>query len=386
MRQLFLTCLVLSLVFGSVARVDAENADMTVRTADDILIEQTQMTGKRIPESLLAEAQGVAIIPDVIKIGFVAAVRRGHGVVLVRDANGAWTLPQFITITGGSVGWQAGIQGTDVVLVFMTKKSVQGLLKGKFTIGADASAAAGPVGRNAAAATDARLQAEILSYSRSRGLFAGVSLDGSVIEMNPATQSVYYDAPVGQPPVRVPESALKLVQDLTQLSSATRVAPPTVAQPAVAPSPDTSLQPVPQPAPVASVARSTGRGRDQAQRPGRPAVACLPGAAQRGVRRHQPATAGFVAKHAGEVRPRRAIAELRRPHLAAGIPIGVRPAAEVRDRAIGSRQSHAGAAPAAGESVRGLLPELASALSARCSVCLDKGLAPRGSLAWNWNA
>ncbi len=252
MRQLFLTCLVLSLVFGSVARVDAENADMTVRTADDILIEQTQMTGKRIPESLLAEAQGVAIIPDVIKIGFVAAVRRGHGVVLVRDANGAWTLPQFITITGGSVGWQAGIQGTDVVLVFMTKKSVQGLLKGKFTIGADASAAAGPVGRNAAAATDARLQAEILSYSRSRGLFAGVSLDGSVIEMNPATQSVYYDAPVGQPPVRVPESALKLVQDLTQLSSATRVAPPTVAQPAVAPSPDTSLQPVPQPAPVAS--------------------------------------------------------------------------------------------------------------------------------------
>ncbi len=242
MRQFLVACLVCSCAVLLATNARAEDPDLTVRTADDILIEQTQMTGKRIPESLLAEAQGVAIIPDVIKIGFVAAVRRGHGVVLVRDANGAWTLPQFVTLTGGSVGWQAGIQGTDVVLVFTTKKSVQGLLNGKFTIGADASAAAGPVGRNAAAATDARLQAEILSYSRSRGLFAGVSLDGSVIEMDSATQSTYYDAPVGQPPARVPESALKLVQDLTQLSSAARLAPPAVVE---------STPAVNQPAPVA---------------------------------------------------------------------------------------------------------------------------------------
>ena len=93
---------------------------------------------------------------------------------MVRDADGQWTLPQFITLTGGSVGWQAGIQGTDVVLVFTTRKGVEGLLKGKFTVGVDAAATAGPVERNAAAATDTKLKAEIFSYSRSRGLFLGI--------------------------------------------------------------------------------------------------------------------------------------------------------------------------------------------------------------------
>ncbi len=207
--------------------VVGKEPEATVLTADEILREQTTIPGKHIPEALLADAQGVAIIPDVIKIGFVAAVRRGRGVVLVRDANGAWTLPQFITLTGGSLGWQAGVQGTDVVLVFTTKKSVEGLLSGKFTIGADASAAAGPVGRNAAAATDTRLKAEILSYSRSRGLFAGISLDGSAIEMDPVAQQVYYGSLPGQPPVRVPASAMKLVQDIIALTDTTRLAPGT---------------------------------------------------------------------------------------------------------------------------------------------------------------
>ena len=200
--------------------------ESTVRVSGEILRESLAMSGKRIPESLLADAHGVAIIPDVIKIGFVAAVRRGHGVVMVRDAGGAWTLPQFVTLTGGSVGWQAGIQGTDVILVFMTKKSVEGLLNGKFTIGADASAAAGPVGRNAAAATDTRLKAEILSYSRSRGLFAGISLDGTAIEMDRTAASAYYGVPAGQPPQRVPESAMRLLQELTQSTEPARAGPP----------------------------------------------------------------------------------------------------------------------------------------------------------------
>jgi lipid-binding SYLF domain-containing protein len=189
------------------------------------------MAVRRIPEWLLADAHGVAIIPDVIKIGFVAAVRRGHGVVMVRNAEGAWTLPQFVTLTGGSVGWQAGIQGTDVILVFMTQKSVQGLLNGKFTIGADASAAAGPVGRNAAAATDARLKAEILSYSRSRGLFVGVSLDGSVIEIDPVAFNLYYGVPLGQQPARIPESSMRLVQDLVQATDTTRQPAPVASEP-----------------------------------------------------------------------------------------------------------------------------------------------------------
>jgi len=136
---------------------------------------------------------------------------------LIRDQQGTWGLPQFVTLTGGSVGWQAGVQGSDIVLVFMTKKSVDGLMTGKFTIGADAAVAAGPVGRNAAAATDERLKAEILSYSRSRGLFAGLAIDGSVIEVDASSQLAYYGAPM-QGPVQLPQSASQLRQDLIVMS------------------------------------------------------------------------------------------------------------------------------------------------------------------------
>jgi len=161
----------------------------------------------------------VAIVPDVIKIGFVAGVRRGRGVVIVRDREGDWSLPQFITLTGGSVGWQAGAQATDVVLVFRTKKSVENLLRGKFTIGADAAAAAGPVGRNVEAATDAEFKAEILAYSRSRGLFAGVSLDGSAIQIDEASHIAFYGTPSQQLPSQVPESASRLVTALSLLTT-----------------------------------------------------------------------------------------------------------------------------------------------------------------------
>lgn len=196
--------------------------DQTVMMADQTLREIMAIPARSIPASLLADAQGLAIIPNVLKIGFVAGLRRGHGVVLVREPNGAWSLPQFITLTGGSVGWQAGIQDTDVVLVFTTKKSVDGLMQGKFTIGADAAAAAGPVGRNAAAATDARLRAEILSYSRSRGLFVGLSLDGTALEIDPTAQIAYYGVQPGQPVTQVPESAMRL---LATIQAATQGAP-----------------------------------------------------------------------------------------------------------------------------------------------------------------
>jgi SH3 domain-containing YSC84-like protein 1 len=209
--------------------------DQTTRSADQVLHEIMAMPGSQIPAALLSEAQGVAVIPDVIKIGFVAGIRRGHGVVMVRGDDGQWSYPQFVTLTGGSVGWQAGVQGTDVVLVFMTPKSVEGLMRGKFTIGADASAAAGPVGRNAAAATDARLRAEILSYSRSRGLFVGLSLDGSAIEVDAASQAAFYGADPQQPPQQVPESASRLRDDLIRFTQGaqTELNPmPTLAAPA----------------------------------------------------------------------------------------------------------------------------------------------------------
>lgn len=233
------------------AAADDPNASM--QQSQQVLTELVAIPGKQIPHKLLADAQGVAIIPRVVKVGFVAGVRRGHGVVLVRDAEGQWCLPQFIKLTGGSLGWQAGIQGTDVVLVFTTRKSVDGLMKGKFTIGADASAAAGPVGRNASAATDAKLGAEIYSYSRSRGLFLGVSIDGSSLEIDQEAHTAFYGAPSPQPPARVPESALQLRQYVVELTGEPALAPAYAETAAVVPG-GPQLAP-PQPgAPVAAVA------------------------------------------------------------------------------------------------------------------------------------
>jgi lipid-binding SYLF domain-containing protein len=191
---------------------------------------------KQIPLSMLADAQGIAIVPNVLKGGFVVGVRHGRGVMTVRDESGAWRPPVFISLTGGSVGWQIGVQATDVILVFKTQSSVQNLMKGKFTIGADAAAAAGPVGRNAAAATDARLNAEIYSYSRSRGLFAGVALDGSVLQVDAAANQAYY-AGTGYTPTgtvfsttaQLPPSAVKLLDHIAAYTGG--VAPATVAAP-----------------------------------------------------------------------------------------------------------------------------------------------------------
>jgi lipid-binding SYLF domain-containing protein len=155
----------------------------TIEDSVEVLDELTKIPLKGIPPMLLADANGIVIIPRVVKIGFVLAGRAGHGVVLAKDKDGNWGEPAFIKFGAASVGFQAGVESTDVVLVFRSKKSVDRLLEGKdkITLGVDAAVAAGPVGRMASAATDAKLQAEILSYSRSRGFFAGVSFDGAVI-------------------------------------------------------------------------------------------------------------------------------------------------------------------------------------------------------------
>jgi lipid-binding SYLF domain-containing protein len=170
---------------------------------------------------MLGNAHAVAIIPGVLKGSFVVGIRRGKGVLCVRDANGRWGLPAFVTLTGGSLGWQVGVQSTDLILVFQSPQSVQNLLRGKLTIGVDVSAAAGPVGRSAAAATDTRLQAEVYSYSRSRGLFAGVSLNGASVEVDPLAASGYYATPPGPDGVRLPPPpAQALVQRLNAYSRA----------------------------------------------------------------------------------------------------------------------------------------------------------------------
>ena len=166
------------------AATRAESGDKTIEAATEVL---TALVGQRddgIPAHLLAEAHAVAIIPNTIKVGLIVGGQRGRGVVVVKEKSGTWRAPSFLTMTGGSIGYQIGIQDADIVLVFTTAKSVEGLMKGTFKIGADAAAAAGPVGRRVEAATNERLKAEIYSYSRSRGLFAGVSVDGSVIEVD----------------------------------------------------------------------------------------------------------------------------------------------------------------------------------------------------------
>lgn len=210
-RRTYLFVLALALI---PTLAQANDPNRTVESATTVLNEFLDLKVKGIPAGLLSEAHGVAIIPNVIKVGLVVGGQRGKGVVVMKEADGSWRAPMFVTLTGGSVGWQAGAQSTDVVLVFKTKRSVEGLMKGKFTIGADAAAAAGPVGRRAGASTDAELKAEILSYSRTRGLFAGVSLDGSVLEIDDRLNREYY-RDGGAPP----EAAMKLVQRIAQLAA-----------------------------------------------------------------------------------------------------------------------------------------------------------------------
>ncbi len=163
-----------------------------IEVAGDVLKEIVLIPEKGIPPALLRNASGIAIIPDVIKAGFILGGRYGTGVLLVRDKEGHWSNPSFVSITGGSIGWQIGVESIDIVLVFKNEKTINRILTGKFTIGADASVAAGPVGRGGQAATDIELKSEIYSYSRSRGLFAGLSLEGAALLIDEDANSNVY--------------------------------------------------------------------------------------------------------------------------------------------------------------------------------------------------
>lgn len=203
----------------------------TVRAATVVLSDTMAMPLNRIPQAMLANAHGVAIIPNVIKGGFIVGARHGRGLLFVRDPGGAWHAPVFVSLTGGNIGWQIGVQSSDIILVFRTERSIQGVLSGKLTLGADAAAAAGPVGRQGSIGTDGQLQAEIYSYSRSRGLFAGVSIDGSVLSIDQmATNNFYRPAATGMP-ASVPLSAQNLTQMISALADGVMVAQ------SVAPSP-----------------------------------------------------------------------------------------------------------------------------------------------------
>ena len=159
-----------------------------------VLKEMSAIPENSIPERLLAEAYAIAIVPNLAKAGFVVGGRYGKGLISVRGKDGAWSNPNYINLSGGSVGFQIGLQQSDLILVFTSPAGVEGIINGKFTLGGDASVAAGPVGRQASASTDEKFKAEILSYSRTRGLFAGISLDGSAITIDKkANETMYGD-------------------------------------------------------------------------------------------------------------------------------------------------------------------------------------------------
>lgn len=163
-----------------------------VEDATAVLRQIVSIPERNIPPALLRNAGGIAIIPHVIKAGFILGGRYGTGVLMVRNEKGQWSYPAFISLTGGSIGWQVGVESIDIVLVFKHRSSIDKIVHGKFTLGADASVAAGPVGRQASAATDVQLRSEIYSYSRSRGLFAGIALAGAALQIDEEDNDALY--------------------------------------------------------------------------------------------------------------------------------------------------------------------------------------------------
>lgn len=170
----------------------AGKLDQRMTNSIQVLRDFTEIPENAIPDALLGNAYAVAVFPGVIKLGFGIGGRFGRGVMVVRQDDGSWGSPGFVGIGGGSFGFQIGAQSTDLVLVFKEERSIQNIYSGKVTLTGDASAAAGPVGRQTSAGTDGRMGATIYSYARNRGLFAGVSLDGSWLGMDRKANQNYY--------------------------------------------------------------------------------------------------------------------------------------------------------------------------------------------------
>jgi lipid-binding SYLF domain-containing protein len=222
--------LLFSAMLGAAALANVAHAgareEGRLLTATEVLQEVQAMPDQRIPDALLSRAYGIAVIPDVTKVAFIFGGRHGNGVLVVRDKlTSPWSNPSFVALTGGSWGFQAGAQSSDIVLVFTTRTGIEGIAGGKLTLGADASVATGPVGRQGSAATDMGFNAEIYSYARTRGLFAGIALDGSVVSIDKSANSALYGKSgvtateifSGQAPA-APASAQRFLDRLAQVT------------------------------------------------------------------------------------------------------------------------------------------------------------------------
>jgi SH3 domain-containing YSC84-like protein 1 len=205
---------------------DKATIEARIASAKDVLDQIMATPDKAIPNQIMSAATCVAVVPSVKKGAFLVGAEYGQGVVTCRTGHG-WSAPAFIVIAGGSFGFQIGGQSTDLVLVAVNDKGFQDLLKNKFKIGGDASAAAGPVGRDSQAATDWKLNAELLTYSRAKGLFAGIDLTGAVVTSNTDATRVFYGVPhpsaqILKGEVATPEDARPFVRTVAKYFSEVR--------------------------------------------------------------------------------------------------------------------------------------------------------------------
>ncbi len=225
MRWFMTLMMFASLGIWSAQTLRAEESSERVEEANRVMKEIMATPDKGIPRDLLSKAHCVAIVPGLKKGGFVVGAEYGKGVITCRAKNEAgWSGPSTIRIEGGSVGLQIGGSETDVVLLVMNERGAEKLMKSKFTLGADATVAAGPVGRSAQAETDAMMNAEILSYSRSRGVFAGVALQGATLRPDNSDNQKIYGQEVRHDQilmgkVQVPASAQGLIATLKEYSA-----------------------------------------------------------------------------------------------------------------------------------------------------------------------
>jgi lipid-binding SYLF domain-containing protein len=223
-RFLSVLMLLLLVVPATFARGKRADEVKRLQRATEVFSEIMSTPDKGIPGDLLDKAECVAIVPGLKKGGLGLGGKYGKGVVMCRKPGRNWTAPSFITIEGGSVGLQIGFTQVDVVMLFMNRKGVDKLIGDKFTLGADATVAAGPVGRSATAQTNVRLDAEILSYSRSKGLFAGLALDGATLRQDKDDNRDFYGQEMDprsillDGTVSMPEEAAPLARALSRES------------------------------------------------------------------------------------------------------------------------------------------------------------------------
>ena len=190
-RLLSILAIILTLTAG-VSRTFAQGKEEDkIRAAVTVLDDFSGME-ESIPAQLVEISKGIIIVPKLINAGLMVGGKHGKGIAMVKNQNGEWSDPVFVTITGGSVGAQIGVQAVDLVLIFKSSKTLTEIGKGSFTLGGDLSVAAGPLGRSSSASTDYKLEAEVYSYSRSKGLFAGVTINGAALSVDAKANSAFY--------------------------------------------------------------------------------------------------------------------------------------------------------------------------------------------------